>query len=76
MVGFEPRAKLLPILYVKDVLLFHHCRFLCFSHRLQASFQQLFADALHALDGWMTVLLLYVMEFDELYLVMLADFTH
>ncbi len=43
---------------------------------LQAGFQQLGADALHAADGRMTVLLLYIMEFNEFHVVVFADFTH
>ncbi len=43
---------------------------------LQPCFHQLFADALHAADGWVTILLLNVVQFDELHLVVLAHFTH
>ena len=39
-------------------------------------FQQLVADTFHSGDGRMAVLLLDIMEFDELYIEMLADFAH
>lgn len=46
------------------------------SGTLLDGFLELFADALHAGDGGVAVLLLDVMQFDELYAVVLADDTH
>ena len=43
---------------------------------LKARFQELFTDAFHAFYGRMSVLLLNVMEFDQFYLVMRADFAN
>ena len=39
-------------------------------------FQELVADALHAGDGRVSVLLVDVVQFNQLDVVMLADFTH
>ncbi len=40
------------------------------------SFKQLITDGLHSAYGWMAILFFYVVQFNQLYIIMLAYRTH